>query len=88
MSYLGLQKDLSDPLSKKKSPYNQFLPSLKHFLAWGNDNNVEEIIKQNELILKLLEKLDNKPEVLTDQRINDLEKKLEEIRTQIKQVIG
>lgn len=64
-SYLGLEQDVSNKLSKKPSPWNKFLTDIKSTLKEGGNS------KDNERLSKILIELEN-----LNKKINEIEEKL------------
>nr|WNO44309.1 Aphid transmission factor protein [Dahlia common mosaic virus] len=95
-SYLGLEKDESEPFSKNKETFNKFFKDLSKTFKEGGDDKEKQpnLLPVLEELSNRLGKLDTKiPKDLVTKSelevlIKDFDKRLEKIQDNIKAIIG
>nr|WNH14476.1 insect transmission protein factor [Physostegia virginiana caulimovirus 2] len=102
LSYMGLEKDISESLSKNKVPFNRFFEDISNSKRKGDggakttnkNENFDKIFKKLELIVNKINQIEKKipTDVVTTpivkELVEDFDKRLTEVRNDIKQVIG
>lgn len=88
-SYFGLEKDESNKLSKKQSPWNKFLTDVKSVLKEGGSGKDEtsKILKEIENLNKRLSEIEEKLKPTSEGEEKVL-KGLETIQTYLKNMLG